>query len=209
MLKLITAKRQGLSSRQIDIEDITDGIIKLPDNSYASVLLTGSVNFELKSEPEQDALIDIFEGFLNAIGFNFQILIRTREVDMEDYLNNLSQKIALEPIAIYKQQLKHYKKFVLKLITDNKILNRYFYIIVPLKPNQHLDFAGIKDQLNLRLDIVAKNLARMGIASRPLSSIELIDLFYSFYSPERAKSQPLSEQALSVINDQFITRRMK
>ncbi|MHB1865430.1 MAG: hypothetical protein ACYCPS_04725 [Candidatus Saccharimonadales bacterium] len=202
-------KHNGSSSSQIDIQDITDGIVKLSGNMYRLVLLTGSINFELKSEEEQDALVDIFESFLNSIGFNIQILVRTREIDMDGYLSNLAKKISEETDNIYKVQLKNYRNFVSSLISTNKILNRHFYIVVPLDVDKQLDIGSIKDQLSLRADIISKNLGRLGINCRQLSSLEVIDLFYSFYSPERSKSQPLSDQVLSIMNDAFIVRGLK
>ncbi len=206
MLKLALRAKLGSSNQQVAIESITDGIIKLDGGSYRIILHSSSINFELKSEEEQDALIDIFEGFLNSIGFNIQFLVRTREVYMDGYLDNLDLKINNEQSSIYKVQLKNYRKFVSSLITSNKILNRHFFIVIPLDITSKQDIESIKDQLSLRADIVSKNIARLGISSRQLSSIEAIDLFYSFYSPERSKLQPISEQAMKVMNSEFITR---
>ncbi len=205
MLKSVPFSRVGSSSDQIDIEDIKDGVLKLPGNIYRLVLSVSSINFELKSEDEQDTIIDTFEGFLNSINFTIQILIRTREIDMDGYIANLDQKIASEAdTPIYNEQLKNYRHFISTLISSNNILSRQFYVIVPFDPPKNLDKSFINDQLNLRADIVSKNLARLGISSRQLSSIELVDLFYSFYCPTQVKTQPISETALKVMNHEFI-----
>lgn len=207
MLKSVLFNRTGSSIDQIDIEDIKDGVLKLPGNKYRLVLSVSSINFELKSEDEQDTIIDTFEGFLNSINFAIQILIRTREIDMDGYISNLDQKIAKESsMTVYKKQLKNYRHFISTLITSNNILSRQFYIIVPFDPPKNLDTSFINDQLNLRADIVSKNLARLGISSRLLSSIELVDLFYSFYCPIQVKTQPISETALKVMNREFILK---
>ena len=63
MLKSMLPTRKGSSASQIDIENISDGMLKLPGNKYRLVLSTSSLNFELKSEDEQDALIDTYESF--------------------------------------------------------------------------------------------------------------------------------------------------
>lgn len=209
MLKLAHHKPEGSSRDQIDIESINNGILKLTGNRYRVVLKTGSINFELKSEEEQDSLIDIYESFLNSIGFNIQLLIRTREIDIDDYLKDLSQKISLEQTTIYRKQLKNYHKFISSLVSSNKILNRQFYIVIPIDLPKKTDTSVVRDQLNLRSDIITKNLARLGINSRLLDSIEVIDLFYSFYSPEQAKIQPISETAFEVINSEFVEREKK
>jgi hypothetical protein len=66
--------------------------------------------------------------------------------------------------------------------------------------------ASIRDQLSIRADIVSKNLSRLGITTKQLSSMEVIDLFYSFYSPERSKTQPLSQKALDVMGSEFVLK---
>lgn len=143
---------------------------------------------------------------LNSIGFPIQFLIRTREVDMDSYLDSLKSRIEQESVAIYKKQLESYQHFISGLILDNRILTRLFYVIIPYDPPKSLDKTIIRDQLNLRADIIAKNLARLGIVCHIISSLEVIDLFYSFYNPGEAKTQPLSETALAILSQEFITR---
>lgn len=188
---LLNKDNFGSARSQIDIEEIKEGLIKFKSNNYRMLLKTSSINFELKSEDERDALIDIYQSLLNSIGFSIQILIRTRELDMADYLNQIDQKINLEKKSIYKNQIKNHKNFVKSLVKDNKILSRQFYIIIPFNTSKKTDFNLVKEQLDLRGQIVTKNLNRIGIVSRQINSSEVIDLFYSFYSPSSYKNQPL------------------
>ena len=48
------------SRKQIQIKGVKDGILLLPGNKYRAVLELSSINFELKSEAEQDALIETY-----------------------------------------------------------------------------------------------------------------------------------------------------
>ena len=106
-----------------------------------------------------------------------------------------------ETIPVYKTQLKNYDEFIRSLITDNKILTRHFYIIIPFRPTDNkADFDLIREQLKLRIDIIAKGMARLGMRADQLDSLEVLDLFYSFYSPAQAKIQPLTERALQTIH---------
>lgn len=209
MLKLNLYKKRGNSNQQIDIENVHNGIIKISANQYRIVLQTSSINFELRSEEEQDAIIDTYESFLNSIGFAIQILIRTREIDMDSYLLKLENQINTEKLIIYKQQLESYRRFISSLISANKILSRQFYIVIAYETDKHQEISVINDQLTLRSDIISKNLARLGLSCRQLTSIEVIDLFYSFYNPHTAKSQPLSDKVLKVVNAEFITKADK
>ncbi len=209
MFALQKSKSKSNSRTQIDIKGVQDNILLLTNNRYRAVLEVTPVNFELRSEDEQDAIIDIYESFLNSVGVPLQILIRTREIDMDKYLEDLSDQVTQEVVPIYKQQLEHYGEFIKSLISTNKILTRHFYVIVPYTAPSKSDLDLVKEQVSLIVDIVAKGLGRLGISTKQLSSLALLDLFYSFYSPKQAKTQPLTAQALQLVHSSFTQKDNK
>jgi hypothetical protein len=192
-------KTKASSRKQIDLKGVRDGILILPNNKYRLALELSSINFELKSEAEQDALIDTYQSFLNSLATSLQIIVRVRELDMDKYLEDVKARGEQETEDIYKQQTDNYCDFVRTLITKNKILTRHFYVVLPYDQKEK-DFDVIREQLSLSADIVTKGLARMGMQARTLDSLEILDLFYSFYSPHGAKRQPLKEQTLQLIS---------
>lgn len=206
MFALQKSKTKTSSREQIAIKGVRDGILILPNNQYRAVLQVSSLNFELKSEEEQDAIIDTYESFLNSVGSSLQVLIRTREIDMDKYLEELSERLNGETKPVYRKQLKNYDEFIRSLITTNKILTRHFYLVVPYAASSKAEFELIKEQLNLKLDIVAKGMTRLGMHTKQLSSLEILDLFYSFYNPNQAKIQPLTEQALQLIHNALVEK---
>ncbi len=206
MFALLKSKSRVSSRSQIAIKAVRDNILILPHNEYRMILKVSSLNFELRSEEEQDAIMDTYESFLNSVGTKLQILIRTREIDMDKYLEDLADKLEDEPEQIYRDQLQNYDEFIRTLIQSNKILTRNFYIIVPYHASGKTDFELVKEQLNLKLDIVAKGMMRIGIHTSELSNLEILDLFYSFYSPAQAKVQPLTDHALQHIHTALVKR---
>ena len=206
MFALAKSKTKTSSRGQIAIKGVRDNILLLPNDQYRAVLQVSSLNFELKSEEEQDAIIDTYESFLNSVGSNLQVLIRTREIDMDKYLEELTQRLDGESESIYRKQLKNYDEFIRSLITTNKILTRHFYVVIPYTAGHKADFELIKEQLNLKVDIVAKGMTRLGMHTRQLSSLEMLDLFYSFYNPAKSKIQPLTDQALQLIHTALIEK---
>lgn len=206
MFALQKSKSKASARKQIDIKGVRDGILILPGNQYRLVLQVSSVNFELKSEDEQDAIIDTYESFLNSVGTPLQILIRTREIDMDKYLGELKERSDSETVPIYKKQLTNYDEFIRSLISTNKILTRNFYVVIPYDSQSKNDFELVKEQLGLTADIVTKGLSRLGMQARLLSDLEILDLFYHFYSPEQAKLQPLTDQALRLIHSSYIQK---
>ena len=191
------------SRRQIRIKGVKDGILLLPNNRYRVMLELSSINFELKSEAEQDALIETYQSFLNSISTPLQIIVRVRELDMDRYIDDFRAKRKNEKKAVLKAEITNYTEFVSKLIIKNKLLSRHFYVIIPLE-SKDINFDAINEQLSLITDIVVKGLARLGIHSRQLSSMEVLDLFYSFYSPELAKVQPLKTQTLKLLTEHYL-----
>ena len=206
MFALQKSKSKTSARNQIAIKSVRDGILMLPGNHYRAILQVSSLNFELKSEEEQDAIIDTYESFLNSVGSPLQILVRTREIDMDKYLEDLGERLDGETEDVYRSQLQNYDEFIRSLINSNKILTRHFYIVVPYKPSGKADFELVQEQLNLRLDIVAKGMMRLGMQTNQLGSLDVLDLFYSFYSPAQAKIQPLTEQALQLIHNALVKK---
>jgi hypothetical protein len=191
------------SRRQIDIQGVRDGVLMLPGGNYRMVLQVSAVNFELKSEAEQDALIDTYQSFLNSLPCSVQILVRIREMDMDRYLEDFRAGLADEPKDVYREQVQNYAQFVRGLVSTNKILARHFYVVIPLFIGKS-DFDLAQEQLALSAEIISKGLARLGMNTRTLSSLELLDLFYSFYNPGQAKRQPLTAQTFDLLNKSYL-----
>jgi len=157
------------SRQQINIKGVTDGILMLPGNQYRLVLESSSINFELKSEDEQDAILETYQSFLNSLASPLQIVVRVRELDMDKYLEDFKQDRANEKEEIYQVQAANYAEFVQSLVTTNKILSRHFYIVLPFDNKDNSGFDFIQEQLALNADIVSKGLGRLGIRTRQLS----------------------------------------
>jgi len=198
---LLTKSNKKISSRnQIRIKEVKDGVLVLPNNHYRLVLESSSINFELKSEEEQDVIIDSFQNFLNSLPSQIQILIRIREVDVDHYITQVSEAINSENETVYKNQIRNYCSFVKNLVSGSKILSRRFYLVIPYHASdKSTDFELIKEHIHLNRDIVARGLEKMGMKAKQLDSIELLDLFYSFYNPDQIKTQALKGHTIEAL----------
>jgi len=195
---LLNKSKNKVSSRtQIQIKEVKDDILILPNEEYRVILESSSINFELKSEEEQDVLIDSFQNFLNSLPCQLQILIRVREVDIDHYLQEISLSKKTEKEKAYKNQIDNYCDFISNLVAGNKILSRKFYIVIPYcHTDKNKDFGLVSEQLRLLTDIVIRAFAKMGMKARPLNSLEILDLFYSFYNSGQIKTQALTSETL-------------
>lgn len=194
MWLLSKSKTKTSSRRQIQIKEVKDGVVLLPNNQYRVVLETSSINFELKSEAEKDVIIDSFQNFLNSLSFPVQILIRVREVDIDQYIEQILEKKKQENEKAYKLQIENYAEFIKKLVSGNKILSRHFYVVISFTPTEKKqEFDLIREQIRNLEDIVIKGLESMNMKVKALDSLEVLQLFYNFYNPNLFKSQPIKE----------------
>lgn len=191
MFALPKLNKKSSSRHQIAIKGVEDNVLLLPGDEYRIVVETSSINFHLMSEDEQDAVVDIYRAFLNSLSFPIQIVQKVRALDLDDYLQSFKAKKDEETIGVYKKQIDSYTKYVKSLVKTNKILSRQFYIVIPYhaKPKEGIEVA--REQLANHLAIAEKGLANVGIKTRLLSSLELLDLFYSSYNAGDARSNRL------------------
>jgi len=197
----------------LDISEIREGVVILRDGSMRIVFLTSSVNFELKSDTEKNSLIYGFQGFLNSLEFPVQILVQSRMLDINDYLNRLSDRAEAEVSELIRLQILDYVDFVKRLITVANIMDRKFYVVVPHYPGKiqkppllgglfgapagevkftPKEFEEHKDKLLQRAERVAQSLQAMGLRAIQLNTQELIELFYNLYNPGIATRQKIA-----------------
>ena len=121
-------KQKELAPTQdhLDIEKIVDNLVVLKEGTVAIVIRTSAVNFDLLSEPEQDANIMAFGQLLNSLTHSFQILIRTRKINIRGYLDYISSFRNKQQSPGLTRQMAIYTNFVQNLIVKNEILDKKF-----------------------------------------------------------------------------------
>lgn len=116
----------------LDIVDIKDDTVILKDNSAAYVLETNAVNFDLLSPLEQDAKISSYSALLNSLTFPIQVTIRTKKMDLTDYIEKISIAESKTTSPELKNQISIYKKFIEEeLVTKQNVLEKKFYVTIP------------------------------------------------------------------------------
>lgn len=188
---------------------------------YRAVVEVSSVNYTLLSEDEQGSIIAGYRAFLKALTFPLQILLRSQQLDLSPYLQQLAETARSTADEPMWQELAHsHAQFVQELAARRTLLEHRFYLILPsdlgvstrpepLSPLLSLGRARIRiqaetldkarQQLDLRTDGVMQQLASLGLHCRRLAGEELITLYYSCLTPERAMRDPLSPQVMAGI----------
>jgi len=121
-----------ISTQQfLEIKQIREGIVVLKDKSLRGVLMVSSLNFALKSEEEQRAIIYQFQDFLNSLDFPCQILVQTRRLNITGYLDKLKELEEKQENELLKIQTKGYREFIAGMIKGGSIMTKTFFVIVP------------------------------------------------------------------------------
>jgi len=207
----------SVSTQQyLDIAEIKENVVVMKDGTLRAVLLVSSINFALKSEEEQNAVIDSYIRFLNNLSFSMQIVIQSRELDIDNYLEYLKGKEKEQTNKLLKVQTADYIEYIKELTSLGKIMNKRFFVIVtynPLTDKRKNFFSLLKESLkpatviklkektfnryqemlDRRVDSVVSGLESMGVSVARLDTQSLIELYYRTYNPETAKNQELAE----------------
>ena len=152
----------------IGIKDIKDDFIVDAKGKRISILKVTPLNFSLKPKNDQDAIIFSFQHFLNSLDFSTQILMSTESIDLKDYISSLEKR---QTSKKFEDLLDSYKKYLHKVISSNKIMNRVFYVIIPEQSN-------IEIQTEICIDrIMSMNLKVERLKTAQLKSL-LVKFFY-------------------------------
>jgi type IV secretory pathway VirB4 component len=121
----------GNSLDLVDIQEIKQGTVILKDGSLHQVIMVGGVNFALKSEVEQNIITQGYQTFLNGIDFPLQILIHSRKVNIDKYVESLLKRKDIEQSPILQNQIDEYAEFVKGFVQKNAIMEKSFLVVVP------------------------------------------------------------------------------
>ncbi|MDD2565606.1 MAG: hypothetical protein PHZ26_02410 [Candidatus Gracilibacteria bacterium] len=119
------------TQRYLPFSEIRDNLIIMKDGSTRMALKVKAINFNLKSEEEQDSIIYSYQRFLNSLRFPIQIIVRSLKVDIEAYLNKLKTLAVKQKNPLLQEQSYRYIDFLTNLVDMAQIMKKDFYIIIP------------------------------------------------------------------------------
>ncbi len=202
----------------LPIAEIKDGVVVLKDGTIRAVVMVSSVNFALKSEDEQNAVISAYVGFLNSIDFPLQIVVQSRRLQIKPYLEMLVKAEREQANELLRTQTADYRAFVEELVEIGQIMTKRFYVVVPYDPlsNKKKSFWArtkevIKPALTVRLkeerfdqrkkDLLIRvrqvvgGLQSIGLQVAQLDTQSLIELYYATYNPSTAFAEELTKMS--------------
>lgn len=212
--KLVRNRITTSTQQYLDIAEIKEDTVIMRDGTLRAVLLVSSINFALKSEDEQNAIISAYVGFLNNINFPLQIVIQSRELNIDAYLEALRKKEKEQTNELLKMQTNEYVQYIQELVAMSKIMNKRFYVVVPYNPMSDKQkgffsrltdvlkpatlikmkekvFQYRKNELARRVDNIVSGLGSIGLNSVQLDTPGLLELYYNSYNPVTSQNENL------------------
>jgi hypothetical protein len=207
----------------LQIAEIRDGIVIMNDGSFRCVVMVKSINFDLMSPQEKEAVEYSYQGFLNSLYFPIQIFLRSTKVDLRPYLEKMDKIRAEHDNMLLALLMEDYITYMGQLSQQTNIMDKKFYVVIPYFPvvevqkaltnsknfldgvgkmfkksEQHItinevDLENAKTELKNRVQAVLSGLQQCGVQGLPLDTQELIELYYDTYNPDTATRQQLKD----------------
>lgn len=118
----------------LDIADIKNNVVILKTGGAVIVIEAYAINFDLLSLQEQDAAIVAYSSLLNSLSFPIQVVIRSKRMDISDYLEKVKSLEEKQPNQKIKAQIRAYRSFIQnELVTKEQVLDKNFYVVIPYK----------------------------------------------------------------------------
>lgn len=212
-----TKKKSNVISTQkhLLISEIKQDTVVMKDGTLRAVLMVSSLNFALKNDDEQNAIISAYVSFLNSLDHPLQIVVQSRRLQIKPYMDRLLEQERNQENELLRTQIADYRSFVSELVQLGDIMNKQFYVVVPYDPISNKNkgfwsrakevmnpattiklkgekFTQRKNELDDRVRQIESGLSSIGLTSVRLNTQSLIELYFSTYNTDIALTQELA-----------------
>lgn len=220
-------KKSAAASTQrfMPVAEIRNDTIILKNGGLRAVLAIEALNFNLKSETEQQGIIAGYGAFVNTLTFPLQIVIRSTKTNIDEYLDKVREIGNKHDNELLKKQTLSYVGFMERLIDVADIMQKRFYVIVPVDKStrrktlfeqffewinpddtgakattRNREFATGNKELTERVELISSGLGNIGLHPKRMNTRELIELMYQIYNPKTSQNQKLPKdmEALNI-----------
>jgi type IV secretory pathway VirB4 component len=114
----------------LQISEIRDGIVIMNDGTFRAVIMCKSINFDLMSPQEREAVEFSYQGFLNSLYFPIQIFVRSQKVDMKPYLDKMDKIRMSQDNMLLGLLMEDYIAFLADIVQQTNIMDKKFYVVI-------------------------------------------------------------------------------
>jgi hypothetical protein len=217
----IAVKNPNSTQNTLLFSEIRDNLVIMADGSFRAVVVCKSINFDLMSSAEREAIEFSYQNFLNSLNHPVQILIRSQRVDIGPYIDHLTDTRKNQDNMLLGVLMDDYISFIDAISREANIMNKSFFIAIPYYPNgdassiidqgkgffakifappkntvtkiDSVTYQKAKDEIKNRVEGVMSGLFQLGVQCVQLDTKELGELYYNSYNPDTAVREPLGD----------------
>ncbi len=201
----------------VEVSEIRDGVLVLRSSEMRVVMAVSSANFALKSGEEQQIIINNFQGILNSLEFPIQILVQSRKLNLDPYIEKLRQLEDKQQNDLLRIKMQEYVEYIKQMLNQINIMKKDFYIVIGYEPNEakagfftsflrsinptqvikmnRESFLRNRKVLMQRAEQVLSRFSSLDLKSDILTTEQLIALMYNSYNPDTLESVRLKDVA--------------
>ncbi len=193
-------------NKLVDTKKVEGDTIFLKNKSVRAIVQVQPINFTLLSSHEQEAIISAYKDFLNSLDFPIQIVMRTVNLSLDDYMKKIEKTVLEKENQELVEQFNSFQEFVKEFIENNKVKNRLFYLIVPCSPTEKTSPGtdtlttianffrrekkktstetareNLLNQLDIRVKLCQEKLKKCNLLTKRLNTEEIVSLLASFF----------------------------
>lgn len=118
------------TQNSLQISEIRDGIVIMNDGTFRAVIMCKSINFDLMSPQEREAVEFSYQGFLNSLYFPIQIFIRSQKIDLRPYLERMDKIRTQQDNMLLGLLMEDYIAFLADIAQQTNIMDKKFYLVI-------------------------------------------------------------------------------
>ena len=156
---------------------------------------------------------------MNSLEFPIQIVVHSRKLDVDKYIDNVRIIGEAHENDLLRQQTLEYCDYIKKLVEYADIMEKKFYVVIPMDPyrsqnknvftkfmesissadsvdsikRRHKEFEELNKGLAQRINTVKGGLEACNLKVAQLTTPQLVELFYQTYNPGTARNQKLED----------------
>jgi hypothetical protein len=176
----------------------TDGHVDLGGDGAVAICRASSLNFALRSEPEQQALIEGFGRLLNALDAPVLFLVRSNRADLRGLIGAIEERSPGLPHPQLEAAAREHAEFLRSLAARRDVLSRQVLLCFR-EPGMAGDEEEAASGLAHRIEEAAALLRGLGVRLVRLEGAEATEVLTAASDPE-AESLPKGvERSIRVV----------
>lgn len=193
----------------LPFEDIKDGMVSLGGHRYRAYLECSSINFQLKTAKEREAIELSFKRFLNSLQRPIVFYLQTRKLDTTKMMKLLQTEIQ-ESVERYPQLQNYGDKYFHEMgnlsehIGNNKQKKKYIIVsydvegeLGNLSDKEKYEYAA--KEIHNQLVMIQDGLTSFGIQGKLMDTRDIAELVFSTYHKEN------HGHVENIVNGEFLT----